>query len=97
MHHEINYDNNMTTRSKKMESLMTRFRKIRRQREKTARLEELAAKREKERLKKEEKKFRLRLKKSLNKSRQLAYRHTAKISILEKKLDRILKKNKLKT
>lgn len=90
-------NNNITIRLKKIRTLITRLRKIRRWREKTARLAELAAKREKEKLRREERKFRLQLKKDSTRTRRLVYGYTSKVSSLEKKLDRIIKKNKLKS
>lgn len=86
----------MTPHEKNMRIMKELLRKAKKRRV-IMRLEELAAKREEVKRGKDERDFRRFLRKDSSSIRQLLNRSISKISRLERKIDRIIKKNKLKS
>ncbi len=87
----------VTNNDKSMKNWKVILQKLKKRREENMRAAELATKREEEKRRKEERDFRLLLRKDATRTRQLLNGYQSKISRLEKKLDRIIKKNKLKS
>ncbi len=86
----------MTPHEKNMRIMKELLRKAKKRRV-IMRLEELAAKREEVKRRKDERDFKQFLRKDSSSIRQLLNRSISKISRLERKIDRIIKKNKLKS
>ena len=72
------------------------LRKLREQRDKRMKQEELTAKKEEEKYRKEERDFRMLLKRDADRTNQMIKGYMSRILRLEKRLDRIIQKNKLK-
>ena len=84
-------------RERKTKNWKEILRKLKEQRDKRMKQEELDARREEERYRKDERDFRLQLKKDASSTRQMIKSYMLRISMLEKKLNRIIQKNKLKS
>ena len=87
----------MIPQERKVKNWKEILRKLREQRDKRMKQEELAAKREEEKYRKEERDFRMLLKRDADRTNQMMKVYMSKLSKLEKKLDRIIQKNKLKS